>query len=63
MLEATALEDLVANRIARGSALLMILEEGMATHSNVPAWRLPMDRGAQQATVRRVTKSQIQLSN
>ena len=22
------------------------LEEGMATHSNIPAWRIPMDRGA-----------------
>jgi len=22
------------------------LEEGMATHSNILAWRIPMDRGA-----------------
>ena len=22
------------------------LEEGMATHSSIPAWRIPMDRGA-----------------
>ena len=22
------------------------LEEGMATHSSIPAWRVPMDRGA-----------------
>ena len=22
------------------------LEEGMATHSSIPAWRTPMDRGA-----------------
>ena len=22
------------------------LKEGMATHSNIPAWRIPMDRGA-----------------
>ena len=34
------------------------LEEGMATHSSIPAWRIPMDRGAWQATVSRVTKSQ-----
>ena len=27
------------------------LEEGMATHSNIIAWRNPMDRGAWQATV------------
>ena len=26
------------------------LEEGMATHSNIPAWRIPMDRGAWQVT-------------
>ena len=26
------------------------LEEGMATHSSVLAWRIPMDRGARQAT-------------
>ena len=27
------------------------LEEGMGTHSSVVAWRIPMDRGAWQATV------------
>ena len=27
------------------------LEEGMATHSSIPAWRIPMDRSAWQATV------------
>ena len=32
------------------------LEEGMATHSSVLAWRTPMDSGAWQATVHRVTK-------
>ena len=34
------------------------LEEGMATHSSILAWRLPMDRGAWQAMVHGVTKSQ-----
>ena len=34
------------------------LEEGMATHSSILAWRIPMDRGAWQATVHRVAKSQ-----
>ena len=33
------------------------LEEGMATHSSVLAWRIPMDRGALRATVHRVAKS------
>ena len=30
------------------------LEEGIATHSSILAWRAPMDRGAWQATVHRV---------
>ena len=34
------------------------LEEGMATHSSVLAWRIPMDRGAWQATLHGVTKGQ-----
>ena len=34
------------------------LEEGMATHSSILPWRIPMDRGAWQAIVHRVTKSQ-----
>ena len=34
------------------------LEEGMATHSSILAGRIPMDRGAWQATVHGVAKSQ-----
>ena len=34
------------------------LEEGMATHSSILAWRIPMDRGAWQAVVHGVVKSQ-----
>ena len=37
------------------------LEEGMTTHFNNPAWRIPMDRGVWQATVQRVAKCQTQL--
>ena len=37
------------------------LEEGMATHSSILAWRIPMDRGARQAAVHGVAKSQTQL--
>ena len=33
------------------------LEEGMATHSSVLTWRIPMDRGAWQAVVQGVWKS------
>ena len=39
------------------------LEEGMATHSSILAWRVPMDRGAWWATVRGITKSQTFLSD
>ena len=34
-----------------------LLEEGMATHSCILAWRIPMDRGAWWAAVRAVAKS------
>ena len=39
------------------------LEEGMALPSSILAWRIPMDRGASQATVHGVARSQIQLSD
>ena len=32
------------------------LEKGMATHSSILVWRIPMDRGARRATVHRVAK-------
>ena len=34
------------------------VKEGMATHSSIVAWRIPMDRGAWQATVHEIAKSQ-----
>ena len=37
------------------------LEEGMATNSNILAWRIPMDRGAWWATVCGVAKSRTRL--
>ena len=39
------------------------LEEVMATHSSILAWRIPMDRGAWRATVHGVAKSQTQLND
>ena len=39
------------------------LEEGMATHSRILAWRIPMDRGAWWTAVHGVTKSRTQLSD
>ena len=38
------------------------LEEGMATHSSILVWRIPMARGAWQATVHGVAKGQARLS-
>ena len=35
------------------------LEEGMATHSSILAWRIAMDRGAWRATVQGVTKNRM----
>ena len=39
------------------------LEEGMATHSSVLAWRNSMDSGVWKATVHRISKSQTCLSD
>ena len=39
------------------------LEEGMATHSNILAWRIPMDRGAWWVIVHGVAKSRTRLSD
>ena len=39
------------------------LEEGMATHSSILAWRIPMDRGTWGAIVHGVTKSRTRLNN
>ena len=39
------------------------LEEGMEIHSSILAWIISMDRGAGQATVCGVTKSQTGLSD
>ena len=33
------------------------LEEGVATHSSILAWRIPMERGAWQAIVYGIAKS------
>ena len=38
-----------------------LLEEGMATHSSILAWRVPMERGAWWATVHGVAKSRTGL--
>ena len=53
---------MVKNLIAMKEALVRFLgwedtlEECTASHSNIPAWRIPMDRGAWWATIHGVTK-------
>ena len=37
------------------------LEEDMANHPIILAWRIPMDRGAWRSTVHRIAKSRMQL--
>ena len=39
------------------------LEEGLATHINILAWRILMGRGAWQATIPGITKSWTRLSD
>ena len=39
------------------------LEEGMAIHSRILAWRILMDRGAWRAMVHGITKSWTQLKH
>ena len=39
------------------------LEEGMATHSSILAWRIPVDKGSWRATLHSVAKSQTRLSD
>ena len=39
------------------------LEDGMATPFSILAWRIPLDRGAWQATVYGVANSWTRLSN
>ena len=39
-----------------------LLEKGMATHSNVLAWKNPMDEGAWNAAVLGITNSQTRLN-
>ena len=39
------------------------LEASMTTHSSILAWKIPMDRGAWEATVHGVAKGQTRLTN
>ena len=48
---------------ANNTTLMAEMEKAMATHSSILTWEKPMDRGAWQMNVHRVTKSWTQLSN
>ena len=39
------------------------MEEGMATHSSILAWRIPVDKGDWRATIQGLAKSLTQLSD
>ena len=55
--------QMVKNPPAMWETWVRSLEEGMATHSSILAWRICMDRGAWRAAVHGVAKSQTQLSD
>ena len=50
-----------AGNIMRCGSWENALDEGMAAHSSILAWRTPMVRGAWRATVHRVAQSQTPL--
>ena len=65
----TSLAQMVKNPPAVGETWVQSLgwedplEEGMATHSSILAWRIPIDTGAWWVTVHKVAKSWTGLSN
>ena len=66
---ASPVAQMVKNRPAMWETLVQSpvwedpLEEGMAIHSSILVWRIPMERGAWWATIHGVVQSQIWLSN
>ena len=66
---ASLLAQLVKNLPATWETLVQSLvwedslDEGMATHSSILAWKIPMDRRALQATIHGVVKSQTRLND
>ena len=53
----------ISGRKVQFLCLLLYLEEEMATHSSILAWKKSLDRGTWWATVHGVAKSQIWLTN
>ena len=50
----SAMQEIQVQSLGQDDSLV----EGMATHSSILAWRIPVDRGARQAAVLGVVKSQ-----
>ena len=63
VLGASLVAQWVKNPPAGRETWVRSLDKSMATHSSLPAWRIPMDRGASRATVHGISKSQTQLSD
>ena len=57
--ESPAMQEIVVSISGSGRSL----EKGMATHSSILTWRIPMYRGVWQATVYGVMKNQTQLND
>ena len=65
---ALMLKNLSANQEILETQVLSLgcedpLEEGMATHSRILSWRIPMDRQTWWATIHEVAKSRKRLSD
>ena len=54
--------SLVAQTVKNLPVMQEAQDMGMASHSSILAWRIPMDRGAWRATVHGITKSRTGLS-
>ena len=63
VLGASLVVQWVKNPPAGRETWVRSLDKRMTTHSSLPAWRIPMDRGASQATVHGISKSRTQLSD
>ena len=67
IIQASLVAQLVKNPPAMGETWVQSLswddplEEVMATHSSILAWRIPMDRGTLRAMVHEVSKSQTHM--
>ena len=57
VLSRVSCSSVVKNPSAMQETRVLSLEKGMATHSSILVWEIPMDRGAWRASVHGVSKS------